>query len=150
DETGVFDPALALYEHGALAVASPGMHVFRGRDGRYYTHFAIGQTILTLPFIAVGDALERAVGPERIRAAVGRDAGGYLDPRGSPAIFAASAYAPIASGVLVAIFFLFERALGASRRAALCAAGLLGACTYVATHSVYFLQHTTEAIAILS
>jgi hypothetical protein len=149
DETGVFDPALSLYTHGTLAV-EPGMHIFPGRDGRNYSHFAIGQTILALPFIAAADAFTRALGPERVRAAIGRDDDrGKIDTRESPAIFFTSAYAPIATGVLVAIFFLFERGLGASHRAALCAAGLLGACTYTATHSVYFLQHTGEAIAIL-
>jgi hypothetical protein len=149
DETGVFDPALALYTSGTLAVPEPSMHVFRARDGRLFTHFAIGQTILALPFIAVSDVFTLAIGPERLRAAIGREYEGSFDTRESPAIFFTSAYAPIASGVLIAIFYLFERGLGASRRAALCAASLLGACTYVATHSVYFLQHTSEAIAIL-
>ena len=149
DETGVFDPALALYERGTLAV-EPGMHIFKGRDGRYYSHFAIAQTVLALPFIALADALTHAIGPEALRAAIGRDDDeGYLDTRENPAIFFTSAYAPIATGVLVAIFFLFERGLGASPRAALSAAGLLAASSYVATHSVYFLQHTSEAIAIL-
>jgi len=149
DETGVFEPALSLYTRGTLAV-EPGMHIFAGRDGRYYSHFAIGQTILALPFIALADAVTRAVGPERLRAAIGRDDEGYIDTRETPPIFFTSAYAPIASGVLIAIFFAFELGLGASRRAALCAAALLGASTYVAAHSVYFLQHTSEAISILS
>src|SRR5262245_8542038 len=73
DETGVFDPALSLYSRGTLAVEQPGMHIFRGRDGRYYSHFAIGQTLLALPFIAIGDAFARAVGPDRVRAAIGRE-----------------------------------------------------------------------------
>jgi hypothetical protein len=150
DETGVFDPALALYTRGTLAVDQPGMHIFPGRDGRLYSHFAIGQTVLALPLIAVSDAFARTLGPDRARAAIGRDPeDDSIDTRESPAIFFTSAYAPIASGVLVAIFFLFERGLGASRRAALWAAGLLGATTYVAAHSVYFLQHTSEAVAIL-
>ncbi len=148
DETGIFDPAFALYTRGTLAV-EPGMHIFAGRDGRYYSHFAIGQTVLALPFIALADAITRALGPEALRAAIGREDEGYLDTRETPPIFFATTYAPIASGVLVAIFFLFERSLGTSRRAALSAAAMLGACTYVATHSVYFLQHTSEAIAIL-
>jgi hypothetical protein len=148
DETGVFDPALALYQRGTLAV-EPGMHIFAGRDGRYYSHFAIAQTALALPFIALADAFTHALGPETLRVVIGRDDEGYLDTRETPAIFFTSAYAPIATGVLVAIFFLFERGLGASRRASLCAAALLGASSYVATHSVYFLQHTSEAIAIL-
>jgi hypothetical protein len=149
DETGVFDPALSLYTRGTLAVDKPDMHIFAGRDGRLYSHFAIGQTLLALPLVALGDALTRALGADHVRAAIGREESASIDTRESPEIFFASAWAPIASGVLVAIFFLFERGLGASRRAALCAAGLLGACTYVATHSVYFLQHTLEAIAIL-
>jgi len=148
DETGVFDPALSLYTRGTLAV-EPGMHIFPGRDGRHYSHFAIGQTMLALPFIAVGDALRHALGAETLREAIGRDDEGYIDQRESPEIWATSAYAPIATGVLLAIFFAFERNLGASRRGALAATALLGACSYVAAHSVYFLQHTTEAIAIL-
>jgi hypothetical protein len=148
DETGVFDPALSLYRRGTLAV-EPGMHIFPGRDGRSYSHFAIGQTILALPFIAVGDALARAIPPELLRAAIGRDDEGYIDQRESAEIFVTSAYAPIATGVLLAVFYAFERGLGASRRGALLAAALLGASSYVAAHSVYFLQHTTEAIAIL-
>src|SRR6185436_4304545 len=131
-----------------LAVA-PGMHIFPGRDGRSYSHFAIAQTVLALPFIALADAFTHALGPETLRAAIGRDDDGYLDTRENPAIFLTSAYAPIASGLLVAIFFLFECGLGASRRSALSAAALLAASSYVATHSVYFLQHTSEAIAIL-
>jgi hypothetical protein len=149
DETGVFNPAFSLYTRGTLAV-EPGDHIFAGRDGRYYSHFAIGQTILALPLIALADVFERAVGRERLRAAIGRDDEGYLDTRVIPAAFFVSAYAPIASGTLLAVFFLFELALGASQRAALVAAALLGASTYVATHSVYFLQHTSEAIAILA
>ena len=94
-------------------------------------------------------ASTRALPPETLRAAIGREDEGYIDQRESPAIFLTSAYAPIASGVLLAIFFAFERGLGASRRSALVATALLGACSYVAAHSVYFLQHTTEAVAIL-
>ncbi len=148
DELGVFNPALSLYTSGTLAV-EPGMHIFAGRDGRFYSHFAIAQTALAVPFIALADAVANAVGPDRVRAAIGRDDDDYIDTHESPPIFAVSAYAPITSGVLVAIFFLFQRGLGASRRSALWAAALLGACTYVATHSVYFLQHTSEAIAIV-
>jgi hypothetical protein len=148
DETGVFEPALALYERGTLAV-EPGMHIFPGRDGRNYSHFAIAQTALALPFIALADAFTHALGPETLRTAIGRDDDGYLDTRETPAIFFTSAYAPIATGLLVAIFFLFERGLGASRRSALSAAALLAAPSCIATHPVYFLQHTSEAIAIL-
>ena len=148
DETGVFLPARALYTDGSMAI-SPGQHIFEGRDGRHYSHFAIGQTLLALPFVAVGESLSRLVPEHALRRVIGRDFQGFIDTQEGPAIFLVSAYAPLVSGLLVALFFLFERGLGASRRAALFSAALLGACTYVATHSVYFLRHTTEALAIL-
>jgi hypothetical protein len=150
DELGVFEPAERLYRDGELSVEA-GMHRFRGREGRIYSHFAIGQSLLVLPLLAAGDALGRALPPAGRRALFGREPEGrILDTRETPAIFGASLYAPLASGLLVALFFVFERRLGASRRAALGAAGLLGATTYVACHAVYFLRHTSEALAILA
>src|SRR5262245_25174135 len=83
DETGVFDPALSLYTRGTLAVEQPGMHIFPGRDGRLYSHFAIAQTILALPFVALGDVFARALGPERVRAGIGRDESDSIDTRES-------------------------------------------------------------------
>jgi hypothetical protein len=148
DELGVFDPAVALYTHGTLAVPS-GVHVFWGRDGRLYSHFAIGQSVLALPFLAAADALTHALAPETLRKAIGRDHVHFIDTQESPAIFFVSAYAPLATGALVAIFYAFQRGLGVGRRAALAAAALLGATSYVAAQSVYFLQHTSEAVAIL-
>jgi hypothetical protein len=64
-------------------------------------------------------------------------------------VFAVTLYAPLASGALVGLYFLFQRRLGASRRSSLCASVLFGGSTYAAMMSVYFLQHTTESLAIL-
>ena len=150
DEMGVFEPAERLYRHGDMAVEA-GKHRFRGRDGRIYSHFAIGQSLAVLPLLAIGDGLARALPTAAAQALFGREQEGrILDTLESPTIFAVSFYAPLASGLLVALFFLFERRLGASRRSALWAAGLLGATTYVACHAVYFLRHTSEALAILA
>jgi hypothetical protein len=126
-----------------------GVHVFRGRDDRLYSHFAVGQSILAVPLLAVADSLTHAFAPETLRLAIGRNDAHFIDTIESPEIFLVSAYAPAASGMLIAIFYLFERRLGTTRRASLVAAALLGASTYVATHSVYFLQHTSETVAIL-
>jgi hypothetical protein len=148
DESGVFEPARSLVLRGDTAVG-PGQHVFPGQDGRLYSHFAIGQSLLVLPLAAAGEAIARVVPAPVLAQAIGRAHDGYLDTVEDPAIFLASLYPPLATGALVALFFCFERRLGASRRAALVAAALLGASTYVATLSVFFLAHTTEALAIL-
>jgi hypothetical protein len=148
DERGVFEPARSLVLRGNLAIG-PGQHVFRGRDGRLYSHFAIGQTLLVLPLAAAGEAAARLVPENVLRVAIGREPDGNLDTQEDPAIFLASLYAPLATGALVGLFYAFERRLGVSRRGALLAAALLGGATYVAALSVFFLAHTTEALAIL-
>jgi len=150
DEMGVFEPAQELYLRGDMAVEE-GKHRFPGRDGRIYSHFAIGQSILVIPFLAVGDALGRWLPESVVGAMVGREPEErILDTLETPAIAGASFYAPLVSGLLVALFYLFERSLGATRRSAAIAAGLLGATTYVACHAVFFLRHTTEALALLA
>ena len=61
-----------------------------------------------------------------------------------------SAYSTLMSALLVGLFFLFERRLGVSVRGALLASALLATTTYVASMSVFFLQHTTEGLTILA
>jgi hypothetical protein len=63
--------------------------------------------------------------------------------------WAVTLYAPFASALLVALFFLCERSLGASPRSAARAALLLAGCTYVGTMATFFLRHTTEACTLL-
>ena len=45
DEVGVFETARAIFERASLDVPE-GLHTFPGRDGRIYSHFAIGQSLL--------------------------------------------------------------------------------------------------------
>jgi len=150
DERGVYLTTESLYERGSLEVPS-GQHRYVGRDGNTYSHFALGLSLLTLPLYAAGDAAEHTL-PDAWRSALtGRPSeSDRIDTLGGPEVFAVSLYAPLASALLVALFFGFERRLGASVRSALVAAALLGGCSYVATQSVYFLRHTTEAITILA
>ena len=149
DEVGVFETTRALFEGGSLAVP-PGYHTFPGRDGRRYSHFAVGQSVLALPFYALGHGAAQVLPESWRRALAGPPAQlGLIRFGGSLEIAATSLYAPVATAVLSAIFFLWQRRLGASLRSASMATILLAATTYVGMMSVYFLQHTTEAIAIL-
>jgi hypothetical protein len=149
DEVGVFEQTRALIENGNLAVPR-GMHVYPGRAGLFYNTFGIGQTILALPFYALGRIAEITLPDAWLRALAGPSiVQGPIVYGGTVGIFFMCLYAPLMSGVLVALFFLFERSLGASRRAALIASALLATSTYVATMSTYFLQHTTHAVLLL-
>jgi hypothetical protein len=150
DEMGVFLTTRALYEEGSFEVRA-GPHRFRGREGRTYAHFAPGLPVLALPFYALGDVAERSLPGRWVEALSGRRQElERIDTRGSPQTFAVALYPPLASAALVALFFLVQRRLGASVESALAASALLGGGTYVASHSVYFLRHTTEAIPWLA
>jgi hypothetical protein len=46
DEIGVYDQTVSLAERLDLAVP-PHIHAYPGRDGRLYSHYAIGQSVLT-------------------------------------------------------------------------------------------------------
>jgi len=149
DEIGVFEITASLYEDRDLTVPL-GVHVLEGQGGRLYNHFGVGQAVLALPLYAAGALAERVLPAPWVEELAGqRLVGPHGLFGGTPKIFAVTLYAPLASGVLVGLFFLFERRLGASLGSALAAAALLGGTTYVAMMSIYFLQHTTEALLVL-
>jgi hypothetical protein len=151
DELGVFETTRAIFERGELSVP-PGHHVFESsRDQRNYNHFAIGQSVLALPLYALGTAWEHLLPETWTRALAGPRIGQppYV-MGGTVQHFALTLYAPLVSALLVAVFFLFQRSLGASPRSALLASLLLAGCTYVGTMATYFLRHTTEALTLLA
>lgn len=150
DELGVFEVTRSLYERGELVVP-PGHHVFQSqRDQRLYNHFAIGQSVLALPFYALGRAGEMLLPEGWTRAMAGPRIGRYPYVFGGTVThWAVTFYAPFASALLVALFFLCERSLGALPRSAALAALLLAGCTYLGTMATGFLRHTTEAVALL-
>src|SRR5262249_47942742 len=106
-----------------------------------------GQAVLALPFFALGRLGGRVLPATWIEHLAAEDSN--LGPGGFELFAVLLLYPPLASGLLVALFFLVERRLGASRRSALASAVLLGATTYVAAMSVFFLRHTTEALLVL-
>ena len=150
DETGVYLTTRALYEGGSFEVHE-GPHRFRGRDGRTYAHFAPGLPVLAVPLYALGDLAAHALPAAWLAHVNPRpEEPGRIDTLVTPPLFAVALYAPLVSAALVALFFRFELRLGASPKSALLAAVLLGATSYVAAHSVYFLRHTSEAITSLA
>jgi len=149
DELGVFETTRSLAERGNLDIPAI-THTYVGPDGRSYSQYAVGQSILALPFYGLGSILDRVLPESLSRAMAGqghRLRGKHLG--GSVEAFGVGLYAPFVAGVLVALFFVFERSLGVSASSAVLCSLLLGTCTYVATLSTFFLRHTTEAAAIL-
>lgn len=151
DEVGVYFQTKALSERGSLAVPERVHMAFRGRGGASYSQYAVGQSLLAVPFHAAGRSIERRLSEEAWRYVVGPL--GRQSWTGEPPILAGAFfvlfYPPVAAGALAALFFLFERRLGASRGAALAASLALATCTHAGLLSTLFLQHTTETIGAL-
>lgn len=150
DELSVFEATRSLYEEGNLVVKSKTPHHVKGTDGNLYSFFGPAQSTFAIPFYGLGSLMGETFPEAWLTAIRGRTGDGrQIDSLGSPEVFAVALYSPVASALLVALFFLSERRLGVSTRNAAIAAALLGATTYVATMSVYFLRHTTEALTVL-
>ena len=148
DEAGVVLGTRALNE-GELAV-EPFVHTYKGADGRYYSQYAIGQSVLGLPFLALGNAIE-TLAPKRLSDLL---AGPGLVMLGKPRDFGVAAftiglYAPMMTGLLVALLCLFQLDRGVPERHAVAAALAIALGTYVAFHANVFLRHTTETLALL-
>jgi hypothetical protein len=150
DEIGVFFQTRSIATSGTLAIPRLA-NSYRGRDGNIYSQYTIGQSLLAVPFFQIAHIAEGWL-PERARAAI---AGPPTVLLGKPypigfEMLGVGLYGPAAMGVLAGLFFLFERRLGATAGAAAAASLLLAGCTYAATMSATFLQHTTETIWVLA
>jgi hypothetical protein len=149
DEVNLYETTRALAERGSLATP-PVPNARRGVDGRFYSPYAIGQPLAVVPFYQLGRALDAVLplagqqvlaGPELVE--------GRVRWGGESSILTSLLYGPVATGLLVALFFLIQRELGTSLRSAVAVSLMLGLGTYVALLSSYLLRHTSEGVAAL-
>jgi len=150
DELAVFEMTQSLFESGDLTVPEI-QHTGLGPSGERFSLFAPGQSLLALPHYAIARGLKRILPATVVDDVRGRDIyvqgtnrfGGRLE------IAVVGSFGLVATALLVAAYFLFQRDLGARPRTALLAAGLLASATYLGSLSSYFLRHPTETLFIL-
>src|SRR5262245_1222370 len=151
DEVGLYFQTRAISEELSLVVPARLHMAVPGADGRSYSHYTIGQSLLAVPFHAAGRLVEPLLSDGARRSLVGSMSGRSRD--GVPPVgfgaFPILFYPPLATAVLAGLFFLVERRLGASPRTALAASLALALTTHAGTLSALFLQHTSEAIGAL-
>jgi hypothetical protein len=149
DEVAVFEMTRSIAQRGDLSIP-PIQHTAVGPDGRRYSFFSPGQSVLALPLFGLAAWAEKVLPYDVLNAIRGpKDGYGPNVFGGEVEIAFATLFSPIASALLVVIFFRFERRLGVSLRNSLIAASLLATTTYVTVLSTYFLRHSSEAAAIL-
>lgn len=149
DEVAIYEMTQSLSARGDLAMP-PIQHTAVGPDGRRYSFFTAGQSVLALPLYKVGEWAERSLPYDGRKAIAGPPSGyGPIVFGGEVPIGFVSLYGPLASALLVLVFYRFSRVLGTSRRNALIATALLASATYVLMMSTYFLRHSAESAALL-
>lgn len=149
DELAVYEMTRSLYERGDLAVP-PLRHTEVGVDGRRYSYFAPGQSLLALPLYALA-APTRALLPQSFTRAIAGPPNrrGVYRFGGELEATLVGLFAPMTGAALIALFFRFQREIGVPVASAVCVAGLLAAGTHTTTLSTYFLRHLTEATTLL-
>lgn len=154
DEIAVYQATRSLWEEGNLSTGHIN-NTFRGRDGRFYGQYSAGQSVAALPLYALGTWLGRALDaaglPDWKRTFAGPSIG--TEPSrwgGDIEMFFVNLYNAIVTALLCAVFFAFSVRLGAAPRWSLASSTLLGLTSYVAPFSVGFLQHSSEALFLLS
>jgi len=115
DEVGVYETTRALAERAALDVPPIPM-AFPGRDGRLYSQYAVGQSLLAVPLYELGRLAEATL-PWRWKRALQGPARQMLGRtyRSGVPMFFVGLYAPLAIGLLVGIFVRFEQELDLNR-----------------------------------
>ena len=149
DELAVYEMSRSILESGDLAV--PALrHTEVGADGRRYSYFSPGQSVLALPLFALATPL-RTVLPDSWTKALA----GPLNRRGAYRFGGeleatlVGLFGALSAALLVGLFFVFELDLGVSPRCAVLVALLVATSTHTAVMSAYFLRHTTEAVTLL-
>jgi hypothetical protein len=69
DAVATFDVTKNLIEHRSVAMTGNllGSEAERGRDGRYYSPFGIGQSLYNVPFYLAGRSAARWISPGRVK-----------------------------------------------------------------------------------
>ena len=150
DELAIFEMTRSLHERGDLAVP-PLKHTDVGVDGRRYSYFSPGQSVLALPLFALASPLSAILPDTWQRGLAGpRNHRGPYRFGGELEATLVGLFAPLVTALLVALFFLFQREIGVQATTASLVAIAFATTTHTATLSTYFLRHSTEAITILA
>lgn len=153
DEVNIYQTTRSLFERGDLAVGFT-RNVAMGPDGRYYSLYNAGLSLLALPFYALGSAVEVGLEAAGMRGWIRTFAGPPLGTEpfrfgGDIEIFFANLTNVVLCAWLGVLFFRTSLLLGARVRSAVAAALALGLATYVAPFATGLLRHPAEALFLL-
>lgn len=142
DDVSMLSVTQAFIEHRGVDVPPDTPGAKPGRDGRFYSKYGIGQSVLALPFLVVGLVLDQL---DTQRALV--DTPGWLR-RGTP-VLVVSLLAILSTAGAVALLYLTCRALELAAFGSLVAALSLGFGTFAWHYSRAFMTEPTGMVSAL-
>ena len=153
DEIAVYQATRSLWEFGDLRTGGI-VNTFVGRGGYSYSVFSVGQSFAALPLYALAQVVQaglEALGqPDWVRTFAGPTVGNEPSRWGGDIqIFFVNLFNAFTIPLLCGVFFAFSLRLGASVRASVVSAVLLGLTSYVMPSATNFLQHGSEALFLL-
>ncbi len=145
DEVAVYLTTQSMVTHHSLAI-KPINDAVPGRHGAYYGQFGLLQSVLSIPFYAVGATVNRFASPN-IRSLL---AGPNLsDWGGTVPIFFVSFFNAFVTPLTCVLVFLFSLRLGYRRSVALAVMVLFGFSTLTFTYAATYFQHPLETFCLL-
>jgi len=142
DDVSMLQVTEAIVERATMAVPPRTYGALLGIDGRHYSQYGVGQSLLAIPFYVVGRYLERFV-PSLCCVIDDR---GFV--RGSVLVYIVSTLGIFSSAAAIAILFLSCRELGFSQPASIIAALSLGLGTFAWHYSRTFMSESTSMLAV--
>ncbi|MCX7012687.1 MAG: hypothetical protein NTW86_09035, partial [Candidatus Sumerlaeota bacterium] len=109
DDEVLFRLAQSIARHGSLAVEpiTQGFGTMKGRDGREYAQYGVGQALLAAPLVWAGDGLAQLLGPRARRLVLAPDTARLTggDPREISERFCVSFFNAFVTAALAAMLF---------------------------------------------
>jgi 4-amino-4-deoxy-L-arabinose transferase-like glycosyltransferase len=131
----------SIVSHRGVDVPPTAPGVVQGRDGRYYSKYGLGHSLLAVPFYVAGVGIARLGGTPITEAGRLRQA--------TPLTYSVTTLGIASSALSVALLFLTCRALRFDRRASVLTAAALGGGTFVWHYSRTFMTEPTTILTLL-
>jgi hypothetical protein len=142
DDVAMLRVTQSIVRDGSVAVEPDTPGAMPGADGRYYTRYGLGQSLLAIPFYLLGSRLPETVPTENV-----------FDPHGfvtaSPLAFALSGVGILSSAATVALLYLTCRALDFSQVGSVTAALGLGLGTFAWFYARTFMSEPPSMLCAL-
>ncbi len=147
DHVAVYLVTESLLERGELALPGPMNDSLQGPDGKHYSMFGVGQSLVAMPLYILGKTVDGIATPEIKRLFGGVDLGQW---GGTVPIYFVSLLNQFLSPLLCLLVLKFCLRLGYSRRTSLVTTLVFGLGTATWAYARDSFQHPLESLTLLA